>query len=62
MIQGQTIRGMISAVTDFIRRMSLTPINYWAESGLDIPFVVLTLERLRRHHDRNSMKVLRESR
>jgi hypothetical protein len=62
MMQGQTIRGMISAVTNFILRISQTPMIYRAESGLDIPLgVVLTLERLR-HHDRNSMKVLRESR
>ena len=50
-MQGQTTRGMISAVPDSILRMSRTPLNYWAEFGLDIPLGAgLVFEGLR-HHD-----------
>ena len=49
-MQGQTFRGMIGALPDSVLRMSRTPLNYWAEFGLDIPLgVVLTFEGLRRH-------------
>ena len=56
-MQGQTVRGMIGAAADSILRMSRTPMNYWAEFGLDIPLgVALTIEGLRRH-DIHFMKV-----
>ncbi len=56
-MQGQTIRGMIGAVPDSILRMSRTPLNYWAEFGLDIPLgVLLTFESLR-HHDIRAIEV-----
>ena len=56
-MQGQTIRGMISAVPDSILRMSRNPVNYWAEFGLDIPLgVVLIFEGLR-HHDIHYIEV-----
>jgi sterol desaturase/sphingolipid hydroxylase (fatty acid hydroxylase superfamily) len=49
-MQRQTIQGMTSAVRDSILRMSQTPMNYWAEFGLDIPLgIALTIESLRRH-------------
>jgi sterol desaturase/sphingolipid hydroxylase (fatty acid hydroxylase superfamily) len=57
MMQGQTIRDVISAVKDSLLRMSRTPMNYWAEFGLDIPLgVVLILEGLR-HQDVHSIEV-----
>lgn len=56
-MQGQTIRGIISGVPVSILRMSGTPVNYWAEFGLDIPLgIVLIFEGLRRH-DINSLEV-----
>jgi hypothetical protein len=42
---------------DSVLRMSRTPVNYWAEFGLDIPLgAVLTFEGLR-HHDIHSIEV-----
>ncbi len=56
-MQRKSIRGIISAVPDFILRMSRSPVNYWAEFGLDIPLgVVLIFEGLR-HHDIHSIEV-----
>ena len=56
---GQTIRGMMGAVPDSILRMSRSPVNYWAEFGLDIPLgVVLIFEGLRRHDIRSSQVLL----
>ncbi len=56
-MQGQTIKGMISAVPDSILRMSRTPVNYWAEFVLDIPLgVVLTFEGVR-YHDIHPIEV-----
>jgi sterol desaturase/sphingolipid hydroxylase (fatty acid hydroxylase superfamily) len=56
-MQRQTIGRMIGAMADSILWMSRTPMNYWAEFGLDIPLgVVLTLEGLRRH-DIDSIEV-----
>jgi sterol desaturase/sphingolipid hydroxylase (fatty acid hydroxylase superfamily) len=50
-MKGKAIRDMISAVVAFILRISRSPVNYWAEFGLDIPLgVVLTFEGLR-HND-----------
>lgn len=47
-MQGQTIRGLIGAVPDSVLRMSRSPLNYWAEFGLDIPLgAVLVFEGLR---------------
>lgn len=43
------------AAPDFILRMSKTPVNYWAEFGLDIPLgVMLMFGGLRRHDIRPS--------
>jgi hypothetical protein len=56
-MKGQTIRSMISAVPGAVLRMSRSPVNYWAEFGLDIPLgVMLILEGLRRH-DIHSIEV-----
>ena len=56
-MQGQTIIGMIRAVPVFLLRMSRTPVNYWAEFGLDIPLGVLLIFEGLRRHDGHSIKV-----
>jgi 4-hydroxysphinganine ceramide fatty acyl 2-hydroxylase len=55
-MQEETIRSMIGAVPASLLRMSRTPVNYWAEFGLDIPLgVVLIFEGLR-HRDIHFME------
>ena len=56
-MQGQTIRSMISAVPDSILRMSRTPLNYWAEFGLDIPLGILLIFGGLSHRDINPLEV-----
>ena len=56
-MQEKTIRGMISAVLDSILRMSRSPVNYWAEFGLDIPLGILLIFEGLRHHDIHSIEV-----
>jgi sterol desaturase/sphingolipid hydroxylase (fatty acid hydroxylase superfamily) len=56
-MQRQTIRGMIGAVAESILRMSQTPMNYWAEFGLDIPLGILLIFEGLRHDDIQSFEV-----
>ena len=48
---------MIRTMPDSILRMSRTPLNYWAEFGLDIPLGVWLIFEGPRHHDIHSIEV-----
>ena len=57
-MKDKTIRSMLNAVPDFILRMSRSPVNYWAEFGLDIPLGVVLIFAGLRHHDLHFTEVI----
>jgi sterol desaturase/sphingolipid hydroxylase (fatty acid hydroxylase superfamily) len=57
-MQGQPIRNMISALPATMLRMSRSPVNYWAEFGLDIPLGVILIFAGLRHDGIRPTEVL----